>query len=285
MVEQRLGGVVGRVHRLASTLAGGAAHRDSPLRRRLSPLYGEILNALTLGRGVTAEINGELFRLDPRFRGFIQPDYEADLAAILRARMKPGVCCLDIGAHVGVYALQIARWTAPTGRVFAFEPNPGTAAVLRRHIRANELEARVHVEQAALGRDSGTALLFGESGSGLSRLAAPNPDAPATAGGATVSVTTVDGYCSRHGLNPDWMLIDVEGFEFDVLAGAADTVRRRGRSLSIVMEIHPTLWPLTGWTPTAVAALFHSLGRRPIPLVGQRDPLSEYGSIELEPLA
>lgn len=283
MVEQRLGGILGRVHHLASTLAGGAAHRNSPLRRRLSPIYGQLLHALTAGRGVTAEINGEPFRLDPRFRGFIQPDYEADLARVLRARMKAGQCCLDIGAHVGIYALQIARWTAPAGRVVAFEPNAGTAAVLRRHLHINGFDDRVRVEEVALGRASGTSVLFGESGSGLSRLTAPNPDGPASAQAVDVAVVTVDDYCRSHSLRPDWMLIDVEGFEFDVLAGAMETIGARGSSLSIVLEIHPTLWPTTGWTPSSVEALFQSLKRRPVPLVGQRDPLGEYGSIELEP--
>jgi FkbM family methyltransferase len=284
VVEQRLGGFIGRVHRMASALAGGPAFRASPLRRRLSPIYGHLLHAVTAGRGVTAEINGEPFRLDPRFRGFIQPDYEAGLARILRGRMKDGQCCLDIGAHVGVYALQIARWTAPTGRVVAFEPNAGTAAVLRRHVRINGLQDTVRIEEAALGRAAGASVLFGESGSGLSRLAAPNPDGPEAARGADVRVITVDGYCRTHDLRPDWMLIDVEGFEFDVLAGAMETIRARGPALSIVMEIHPTLWPSTGWTASSAAGLFASLQRRAVPLVGQRDPLGEYGSIELVPL-
>lgn len=284
MVEQRLGGWVGRVHRLASALAGGAAGRNSPLRRLISPAYGEFLNVLTGGRGVSAEINGEPFRLDPRFRGFIQPDYEADLARILCARMRPGQLCLDIGAHVGVYALQIARWTAPGGRVVAFEPNPGTAAVLRRHLRMNGLADRVQVEEMALGRSPGSSVIFGEAGSGLSRLAAPNPEDPAVTRGTTVTVQTVDGYCDARGLRPDWLLVDVEGYEFDVLAGAAETIRRGGPSLSVVVEIHPTLWPPTGWTRERAEALVASLGRRIAPLLGQRDPLGDYGSIELQPL-
>jgi FkbM family methyltransferase len=285
LVEQRLGGVLGRVHRIVSALAGGAAHRNSPLRRRLSPLYGELLNVVTAGRGVTAEINGEAFRLDPRFRGFIQPNYEEDLARILRPRMLAGSRCLDIGAHVGIYALQMARWTAPTGQIVAFEPNAGTAAVLRRHLRLNGFDERVRVEQVALGRTPGTSVFFGEAGSGLSRLSAPNPEEPSAAQGVDVPVVTVDGYCREHSFLPDWMLIDVEGFEFDVLAGATQTIRSRGRSLSIVIEIHPALWPTTGWTSDGVQALFQSLGRRPVSLVGQRDPLGEYGSIELEPTA
>ncbi len=284
MVEQRLGGILGRFHQLARTLAGGAALRDSALRRRISPLYGHMLHALSRGRGVMSEINGEPFRLDPRFRGFIQPDYEADLAGILRSRMKAGQRCLDIGAHVGIYALQIARWTAPGGRVVAFEPNPGTARVLKRHLLMNGLHDLVDVEELALGRTPGASVLFGASGSGLSRLAAPNPEAPASSLSRAVRVSTVDEYCATHGILPDWMLIDVEGYEFDVLAGAVQTIATRGRSLSVVVEIHPTLWPLTGWTSGSARALFESLGRRPVPLLGQRDGLSEYGSIELAPI-
>ena len=283
MVEQRLGGVVGRVHRIVSALAGGTAHRNSPLRRRLSPLYGELLNVVTAGRGVTAEINGEAFRLDPRYRGFIQPNYEADLARILRLRMPVGSRCLDIGAHVGIYALQMARWTAPTGQIVAFEPNAGTAAVLRRHLRLNGFDGRVRVEPIALGRTPGTSVLYGDAGSGLSRLTAPNPEEPAPHT-TDVPVTTVDEYCLDHSFVPDWMLIDVEGFEFDVLAGATRTIRSRGRSLSIVVEIHPALWPMTGWTSESAGALFQSLERQPVPLVGQGDPLADYGSIELAPI-
>ncbi len=280
-MEQRLGGAVGRLHRLLSAVAGGAGRRNTPLRRFLSPLYGQVLYLLTAGRGVTAEINGEAFRLDPRFRGFIQPDYEADLAAILRARMHPGQTTLDIGAHVGVYALQIARWTAPGGTVIAFEPNPGTSAALRRHLAMNGLAGAVRVEDLALGRTPGHSVFFGDPGSGLSRLASPNPDAPAPGTRADVSVSTVDDYCGARALRPDWMLVDVEGFEFDVLAGAAATIRAGGAALSVIVEIHPTLWPTTGWTAAAVQDLCASLGRRLVPLVGQADPLRDYGSIEL----
>jgi FkbM family methyltransferase len=280
--DQRFGGAVGGFHRVVKGLAGLLGSRESPLRRTLSPLYGSLLYALSGGRGVAAELNGQSFHVDPRYRAFLQPHYEADLAEFLRDRMRPGQTCLDIGAHIGIYALQAARWTAPGGRVIAFEPNPGTAAVLRRHIRMNGLERDVRVEEIALGRAPGAAPLFGDAGSGLTRLSAPNPvDAEARHVG-TVRVDTLDGYCAARGTAPDWILIDVEGFEFDVLAGACETIRARGPSLSIVVEIHPTLWEATGWTRAGVDSLMASIARRIVPLTGQRDPLGQYGSAVLE---
>jgi FkbM family methyltransferase len=276
---------VGGLHWVVKRLAGLIGSRNSPLRRRLSPIYGSLLHTLSGGRGVVAELNGEIFRLDPRHRGFLQPHYEADVADFLRTRMRAGQLCLDIGAHIGAYALQVARWTAPDGRIVAFEPNPGTAAVLRRHISMNGLERRVHVEESALGRAAGAAAIFGEPASGLTRMAAANPvDAEAQQIG-TVRVGTVDEYCAAHALEPDWMLIDVEGFEFDVLSGAAATITRRGDRLSIVVEIHPGLWESTSWTRASVDGLLASIGRRIRPLTGQRDALGQYGTVLLEPVA
>jgi FkbM family methyltransferase len=282
--DQRFGGSVGALHRVVKGLAGLIASRESPLRRTLSPLYGSLLYALSGGRGVAAELNGTSFRVDPRYRWFLQPHYEADLAQFLRARMRPGQCCLDIGAHIGVYALQVARWTAPGGRVIAFEPNPGTATVLRRHLRMNGLESVVRVEEIALGRVAGAVSLFGETGSGLTRMAAPNPDDAGAQHIAMVHVQTVDEYCAASTLEPDWMLIDVEGFEFDVLSGAMATILRRGPALSIVVEIHPTLWETTGWSIADVENLCAAIERRLVPLTGQQDALGQYGSILLEPM-
>jgi FkbM family methyltransferase len=284
MTERRFGGLVGRFHGAVLRVADRIGPPDSRVRKTFSRAYGHLLYALTLGRGVQAKLNGESFHVDPRLRWFLHPQYEADLAGYLRGAIPPGAVCLDIGAHIGVYAMQIARWIGPQGRVIAFEPNPGTVPILRRHVRMNDLDGIVHVEEMALGRAIATASLFGVPGSGLSRLGAPNPVAVDAAPAAAVSVGTVDSYCAAHGVEPDWMLIDVEGLEFEVLAGAVDTIRRRGPALSIVVEIHPTLWPLTPWARDSVEALFLSMGRRAVPIVGQQDPLGEYGSILLEPV-
>jgi hypothetical protein len=142
----------------------------------------------------------------------------------------------------------------------------------------------VTVERLALGRAVGRAALFGGAGSGLTRMAAPNPEDGGAQQIGTVTVQTVDDYCAAHGLVPDWMLIDVEGFEFDVLAGAAETIRRCGPGLSIVVEIHPTLWEATSWTRASVDALLQSLRRKLVPLTGQEDSLGQYGSVLVEPL-
>jgi protein-L-isoaspartate O-methyltransferase len=74
--------------------------------------------------------NGLEFRRHPHCRDRYPTDlvYEPKVAAFLESRVKPGHICLDVGANVGYYVLQLAHWTGSVGHVVAFEPNPGRAA-------------------------------------------------------------------------------------------------------------------------------------------------------------
>lgn len=51
------------------------------------------------------------------------------------------------------------------------------------------------------------------------------------------NMITVDSFCQTHGVEPDVMKIDVEGYEFNVLLGAENTIRKFKPML--FMEIHP----------------------------------------------
>jgi FkbM family methyltransferase len=242
------------------------------------------LHVLTAGRGIEAAINGEIFRIDPRFRIRLTADYESRVAHYLREHVQPGARCINAGANVGAYVLQLSRWSEPDGSIIAIEPNPGSAAVLRRHVVMNGLTTRVRIEVAALGRVRGRMRLFDPAdGSGLGitydqDASSVPPDV--TAKSIDVSVTTLDALCTS--AQPDWMIIDVEGAELEVLSGSVETIQRRGDQLSIVVELHPHLWDEGGLG--AFQALLRQLGREPVGLTGQRDPLGEYGVVLLRPV-
>ena len=281
MSEQEFTGWYRRIHQAVIGLAGKISTSDSPLRRRLSPAYTTFLYGLSAGRGVPAEINGEIYRVDPRFRWRLHPNYEAELADFLRARVRPGQCCFDVGANIGIYVMQMARWIAPGGRIVAFEPNRGSFAVLARHVRMNDLGDRVTLVPLAAGRESGAARLFDDqAGSGLSRLGAANPSIAVAVESTDIMLTTIDEYCSTTGARPDWILIDVEGYEFDVLAGAVETIRRYRPG--VIVELHPHLYPEGETTRAAGARLIHDLGLVPVPVDDKhRDPWA-VGAISLE---
>ncbi len=236
---------------------------DHRIRRALSPLYSSLLNLLSGGRGYPAEINGHVFRIHPQFRWTAWHAHEREVADYLSARIRPGQTCFDIGANVGIYVLQIARWSAPDGRIVAFEPNPATLDVLRAHVALNGLESRVSIVPKGAGAHAGRAELYDtEAGSGLSRIGAPNPGIHVAVQPTAIALTTVDEYCQETGIVPDWLLIDTEGYEYEVLLGAAATLRRHAPR--VVVELHPHL--SSPESRDAGERLLRELGLRPVPI-------------------
>ena len=258
--------------------------RESMIIRSARPLYERALAALSGGGGIPWTINGEPFRISPFHRHRMGEVYDPAVAEYLGARVAAGSTCLDIGANVGIYALQFARWTGDTGRVLAFEPNPVSAGVLREHMRMNGYEGRVQVVPAAVSSAGGSQVFHMDGADGMSRLGQPNPEIAARTCPTEVNVVSVDGYCAAHRITPDWMLIDVEGFEFAVLAGARETIAARRPRLGIVVEMHPNAWSVAGWTRDAGAALLEALRLRPVSLTGAADPLADYGHVVLVPI-
>lgn len=251
------------------------------LRDTLEPFYARLLQAVTFGRGVCWRVDASTtLRIDPRCRWIRNPSYEAAVVGYLRSRVRAGDCCVDVGAHVGYYALQMALWTAPNGRVIAFEPNPLAREVLETNVRLNAMDTRITVEPLAVSDTPGTAPLFhGAETTGLSRIGAPNPE---SAPGLTldVEVVTLDRYCAGHAILPQWVLIDAEGYELEVLTGASALLV--DRRVSFVVEMHPDLWQ-RGRQPTAVQfeQLLRTCGRAAVPLTGQRRLLEDYGTIAI----
>jgi FkbM family methyltransferase len=264
----------------AARRAGDSLGRESRAVRLFSPAYARALCLLSRDGGIPWSINSEPFRIDARFRARLGRDYEADVAAYLRPRIRPGDVCLDVGANVGAYALQLARWTGAGGAVIAFEPNPAAAAVLRRHIRMNAFDRIVTVVPSAVAAAPGTAVLHAMEVDGMSRLASENPLLRERTSPIRVDVTTLDRYCDRYTLRPAWLVIDVEGAEGSVLAGARALLARRSLR-GIVAEFHPDSWPAGG--VDSMRALLAELRLRAVPLTGQPDIFSTHGAVALEP--
>lgn len=253
-----------------------------PFRRLARGVRDWGLDRLYDRAGMVRVVNGTPIRVLPRYRVNFPSDYDAPVATFLRERVKPGMTCVNVGANLGIYTIQFAAWSAPQGQVIAFEPNPATAALLRRHIEMNGLGDRVRVVEQAVSSKPGRAEFHLQGVDGMSRLGAPNPLLKGTRT-IQVEVTTLDHFFARERVSPDWILIDVEGFEAAALAGARRVIESRPE-MGVVVEMHPDAWPVAGSDLESFRSLLASLHRRPTPLTGQSDPMLDYGVASLEQL-
>jgi FkbM family methyltransferase len=241
----------------------GERLRGAPLGARARDwarhLYHSALMLQTGGRGLQCMLpQGEVLRALPEHRHMSWNPAEY---AAFRAAVGPGMTALDIGANVGAYSLLLGRWVGTSGAVFAFEPAPPVFDGLTRHIQLNDLQRVVHPVAAAVGEREAVVEFVLSATAGESRLAARSD----TGESRQVRMVSIDGFCARERLEPDFIKIDVEGFELAVLQGARETIRRRP-SFALFVELHPSIWPLIGITRTDVVAELAAQSLEPCPL-------------------
>lgn len=243
----------------------GERFRSAPfglhVRAWAKRVYYAALMLQTGGRGLSCTLpGGERIRALPEHRYLSWNPQE--YAAFKRA-VSPGMVALDIGANVGAYSMLLGQWVGPAGHVFAFEPAPQAFNGLVRHIRLNGLNDVVRPLGAAVGERETQAEFLIMKTSGEGRLAASGDGEAAR---LTVPVVTIDDFCAREGIDPDFIKIDVEGWEEAVLRGARETIRRRGRSLALFVEMHPSAWPLLGTSRESLLDELHAQRLEPVSL-------------------
>lgn len=160
--------------------------------------------------------------------------YERWELEVLARVVRPGTACVDVGANEGLYTVAMRAAVGANGAVVAFEPQPWLADRLRRLVAATD-GADVFVLPVALGAAEGSAPLSLVPGhSGLASLGTPPvPGGPSVG----VPVTRLDAVEVVRRLGEIELLkVDVESFEAEVLAGAAE-VLSAGRVRSALVEV------------------------------------------------
>lgn len=175
--------------RLARTLA---ALRPSLHRYRADTRYGPILCDVSETACYPLVAKGEF------------PHWRADEAA-LRSIPLTNKIVLDIGANIGVMTRIFA---SQAKHVHAFEPSPRALALLRQNAPAN-----CTIHPIAVGETDGFAHIAEHEAVDESQIAET---------GYRVPMRSVDSL----NLAPDFIKIDVEGYEPHVLRGAVETLKR-----------------------------------------------------------
>jgi FkbM family methyltransferase len=200
--------------------------------------------------------------------------HEEGTVKLCRRLIRPGMTVIDAGAHVGYFTRLFAELVGPHGKVYAFEPNPHTFALLKKN--TERLSNAVLINKG-LSRESGQSRLFLNEHEFADSLFQQN-DALSS---IHIEVISMDEFWQQLG-RPyvDFIKMDVEGAEPDILKGATQLLSCQ-KGLGLVTEFRPVSLEAAGIDPAVFLDLLCSLKFRYAAIGPQGDLLTELPNIKV----
>jgi FkbM family methyltransferase len=160
----------------------------------------------------------------------------------LKSLSLTGKTVYDIGGFEGIFTLFFARSAGPQGRVVTFEPNPVNQGRIEKNVALNKL-TNVTLVKKGLGSKSSTATLVIPGD--LREAGTVNTDAQKRYEGSanhreyTIQIEALDDLVASLNLpKPDFIKLDIEGYEIEALAGMKKVLSTHKPQLHIEVHTH-----------------------------------------------
>lgn len=145
--------------------------------------------------------------------------------------LNEGDTSIDIGANMGSYTFVMASRVKPSGKVFAFEPNPTLVININDSIALNQCQNFISIDSRALYSTSGETLKFyisdNPSNSGTSSLINHGVFISEENFVIVKTITLTDYFKEKQIKRCRLIKIDVERAELEVLKGATELLEKR----------------------------------------------------------
>src|SRR5215211_213311 len=160
---------------------------------------------------------------------------------IKRFTPKEGDIVIDIGAHIGLYTIISSKRVGANGKVVAIEAHPGNFEMLNSNIKLNQLTNVIPLNYAVHSKETKVKLYLPSGESGFTKYNTIMPNwINAQEKFVEVNANTLDYLLQLNEIRQEevnWIKIDVEGAEFEVLKGATN-VLSKSKDIAILMELH-----------------------------------------------
>lgn len=226
---------------VSAPLAHRIAHHLGQRGWRGARFYWRLAARVTpYGRSGALEVaDGAVIDLqltDATEMGFYQGTYKPGELSLPRRFIRPAGCSIDVGANIGLFTIELAALSGPSGTVLAIEPARFMRERLLRHV-APLTQVTVLPYAAGASRSSGTLTRWhGNTGVTSLRDDLAFGDPIET---ETVSIRSLDEIADEYSLTEvDFLKVSAIGWESELLGGATGLFARESVRAALV-EIHP----------------------------------------------
>lgn len=163
--------------------------------------------------------------------------------------IKKGDVVFDVGANLGQMSLISSQKIGPNGIVYSFEPDPDNFNKLQKNLLLNRYK-NINLISTALGDMVGKAemVVRDQSNTGMNYISVSLE--------GKLEITTIDDFILNNSITSfDVLKIDTEGFEYKILSGALNSIKRFHPLMYI--EIDDNNLKRNGSTPNLVFELLN----------------------------
>jgi FkbM family methyltransferase len=161
--------------------------------------------------------------------------------------IEPSATVVEVGGHIGYISIYFASLVSQRGRVYVFEPGANNLPYIKRNIHriSNDKYANsIELVEAAVGERAGIAIFYEDSLTGQNNslvqdfeglnVNQKNSFVTTKVVKREVNVVTLDAFLSDVGV--DFIKIDIEGYEWFALQGAAEVISRYRPALMVEVQ-------------------------------------------------
>jgi FkbM family methyltransferase len=152
---------------------------------------------------------------------------------------KEGDIVVDVGAHYGRYTIISSKRVGINGKVVAIEAHPGNFDILNRNIQLNRLINVVSLNYAVYSQRTKIKLYLPDQELGYTIYNSIIANRPNLGDNfVEVNADTLDNILQLNRIKQvNWVKIDVEGAELEVLKGAIN-ILSKNKDIALLIEIH-----------------------------------------------
>lgn len=137
----------------------------------------------------------------------------------------------DIGANVGLYSLMLAKFL-PDCMIYAFEPVRSNFDILKTHVEVNCLNERIMIYNFGLWSKDTEMSLGMPKGKNIGNTGLYSSFHSNEVCVVQAQFRVLDSWCRENNVWPDFMKIDAEGAEFEILSSSPGCLSKAKRIIT-----------------------------------------------------
>jgi len=156
----------------------------------------------------------------------IKPSFEYKTTEVIMNSIKEGVF-IDVGAHIGRYALMIAKQLDGHGKSIAFEPNPGNVSHMERLKELNHLTNLIIVGKGCMDKNETLTFFMDEHIGSSNSSFFMEPSTPYDK--IKIECVKLDDWLRKKKIKFEdvkLLKVDAEGSSYNVLKGAESLIKK-----------------------------------------------------------